>query len=188
MNVKRWEMKQTLTTGSCMLAALLVMGATVAQASDPFEIVPHEMDVYGARYIDSGEYEKAVERLKTRLGGPRQAHSLRAPVLIDLCVGYTMLKQFDEADQYCSEAVDVGWYRGLALNNRGVMKIAQGNYEAAIADFQAATEASGAKAVSQRNLDRAQQSLAARRAESDNRYAALDATIGMVSPTKANDQ
>lgn len=188
MKVKRWENKLTLTMSSWMLAALLLMGATAAQASEPFEIVPHEMDVYGVRFIESGEYEKSIERLKTRLGGPKQPQSIKAPVLIDLCVAHTMLRQFEEANQYCSEAVDMGWYRGLALNNRGVMKIAQGDYEAAIVDFQAATEASGAKAVSHRNLDRARQSLASRRAESDNRYAALDATIGMASPTKVNDQ
>lgn len=174
MNTKRWNRRLKLTAASMPLIALLITSTPTALAEGPFELVPHENDVYGIRMVQDGEYEKAVERLKTQLGGERQAHAKRTPVLIDLCVAYTMLREFGEAEQYCNKAVEAGWYQGLALNNRGVMKIARGDYEGGIADFQSATAASGAKAVGQRNLERAQQTLAARQAEQSNRLASID--------------
>lgn len=104
------------------------------------------------------------------------AHGKRTPVLIDLCVAYTMVRDFEAGDEYCDQAVDAGWYQGLALNNRGVMKMARGDYEDAIADFRAATETRGAMAVSKRNLARARQTLAARGDEPGNRYALAGTT------------
>ncbi|MGI9341343.1 MAG: hypothetical protein ACR2QV_00730 [Gammaproteobacteria bacterium] len=169
MNTKRW------ITG-LLHGLLLICSTPVVLADGPLELVTHDSDVYGIRAVQDGDYEKGIEQLKGQLGHARMAHGKRTPVLIDLCVAYTMVRDFEAADEYCNQAVDAGWYQGLALNNRGVMKMAQGDYEDAIADFQAATETRGATAVSKRNLARAQQTLAARRDEPGNRYALADMT------------
>lgn len=165
------------------VAALLIGGTQVVLAEGPLELIPHDSDVYGMRAVQDGDYEKGIERLKGQLRSERMAHGKRTPVLIDLCVAYTMVRDFEAADEYCEKAVDAGWYQGLALNNRGVMKMARGDYEDAIADFQAATETRGATAVSKRNLARAQQTLAARRDEPGNRYA----LAGTTATTRAQE-
>jgi hypothetical protein len=125
-----------------------------AQASGPIEVMLHDNDVYGARDIEAGNYEKGVRHLLTRLGDESKAASVRTPVVIDLCAGYTMLKDFDAAMQYCDSAVNSGWSTGLALNNRGALHVAKGDYASAIRDFQAAIESRGADRIARRNLDR----------------------------------
>ena len=60
-----------------------------------------------------------------------------------------------------------------ALNNRGVMRIAAGNYEAGVQDFAAALEAGGARSVATKNLSLAQQRVAEMRTE-DNAERAAD--------------
>ena len=139
--------------------------AAVAHAEQAFEMMTHPAEVYGVQNIVNGEVNKGVERLETRLGSDHQPQSVRAPVLIDLCVGYTMLKDFEKASEACNQAVDIGWYSGMAYNNRGVLKIAQGDYEAAIKDFSRAIEKSGADRIAGRNRDHAVERLAAINAE-----------------------
>ena len=132
-----------------------------AQAGEPFEVMLHDDDVYGAREIEAGEYEKGVKHLLTRLGGESRATSIRMPVIVDLCAGYTLLEEFKTAMQYCNTAVDSGWSTGLALNNRGALYVAKGDYENAMRDFQAAIESRGADSIARRNLDRIEARVAA---------------------------
>lgn len=165
-----------------VMAAILTLGtlfSATAQAADPvdfarvaepFEVMMHKSDVYGARDIESGDYAKGVERLLTRLGNGKPTYSVRTPIVIDLCAGYTLLEDFDEATRYCDDAVAAGWYAGLALNNRGALKIAKGDYESAIDDFVAALRADGADAMARRNLQR---TLAKMAALTDARNASL---------------
>jgi len=142
----------------------------LTRAAEPFEVMMHQDDVNGARDIEAGDYAKGVERLLTRLGGEKQSYSVRTPIVIDLCAGYTLLEDFDEATRYCDDAVAAGWYSGLALNNRGALKIAKGDYESAIDDFVAALRANGADAMARRNLQR---TLAKMAAMTDARNASL---------------
>lgn len=151
-------------------ASLLIVGITTAQAVSPFELVTHPTNVYGVDKVASGDLEIGIKRLNMRLGSETQARSVRAPILIDLCVGYTMLKEFEAASKACNQAVDIGWYSGLAYNNRGVLNIAKGDYEAAIRDFQAAIDESGADRVAGRNLDRATERLAEVKAQRTDTY------------------
>lgn len=132
-----------------------------AQAGEPIEVMLHDNDVYGARDIEAGDYAKGVRHLLTWLGGERQAKSIRTPIVVDLCVGYTMLEDFETAMHYCDSAVDSGWSTGLALNNRGALYVAKGDYENAIRDFQAAIESSGADSIARRNLGRIEAKVAA---------------------------
>jgi hypothetical protein len=105
-----------------------------------------------------------------RLGNSKQPFSVRTLIVIDLCEGYTLMEDFDEVTRYCDDAVAAGWYTGLALNNRGALKIAKGEYESAIDDCVGALRANGADAMAGRNLQR---TLAKMAAITDERNAAL---------------
>ena len=142
-----------------MIGAALVCAPT--QATEPFEVMMHKDDVYGARAIEAGDYALGIERLRNRLDDGAQSNSVRSPIVIDLCAGYTMLKNFEEATYYCDEAIEMGWSSGLAHNNRGALNIAKGDYTMAIQDFQAAIAASGADKVARRNLQRVDARMAA---------------------------
>ena len=154
------------------IATLFGICSVTAHAEKAFELITHPAEIYGVDNIANGEVTKGVERLETRLGSDRQPQSKRAPVLIDLCVGYTMLKDFEQASQACDQAVEIGWYSGLAYNNRGVLKITQGDYEGAIRDFSSAIEKSGADRVAERNMEHAVERLAAINAERIDAYVA----------------
>ena len=140
------------------------------RAAEPFEVMMHPSEISAARDIESGDYAKGIERLLARLGNSKQPFSVRTPIVIDLCAGYTLMEDFNEATRYCDDAVAAGWYTGLALNNRGALKIAKGEYESAIDDFVGALRANGADAMAGRNLQR---TLARMAAITDERNAAL---------------
>lgn len=169
MNMKS---ASTVTTYGPGIAAALATLALAAHASEPFELKTHRMDVSGARDIESGNYERGVRRLETGLGTRDRPASLRTPVLIDLCAGYTMLSRIEEATNACDEATSTAWYSGLSYNNRGVLNVVKGNYEAAIKDFEMAVVAGGADDVAKANLDRARQRLVEIRWQRDQVYAA----------------
>lgn len=143
----------------CVLAMLLGLGAGDAGA-DPFELKTHARDYRGVRGIESGDYEEGIAKLEAQRETRAEVSSLQAPVLIDLCVGYIMARELDKATAACEKSVRSRWYAGLAYNNRGVLKIALGQYESAIRDFEKALEAGGAKSVAGRNLARARERLA----------------------------
>jgi Flp pilus assembly protein TadD len=136
------------------VGALAVVFGAPTYSAEPFEVMMHEDQAYGATDIESGDFLKGVTRLQTRLERGVQSFTTRTPIVIDLCVGYTMLENFDEATRYCDEAVDSGWATGLALNNRGALNIAKGEFKSAIRDFEAALDADGADAMARRNLRR----------------------------------
>ena len=164
----------TLTIGTLFSNSALSADDELALDTQPFEVMVHRADVYGARDIEAGDFAKGVERLLARLGTEAQPYSRRTPILIDLCVGYTMLEAYDEATRYCDDAVSAGWYAGLALNNRGALKIAKGEYESAIDDFSAALRANGADAMATRNLQRTIAKMAAITAKRDAAVAKVD--------------
>lgn len=136
----------------CVGVSCMLMGS-IASAGDPFELILHDEDVWGARAVESGDYDKGILRLERILKGA-VSHGTRAPVLIDLCVAYTMKKNFEMATKRCDAAIENGWSLGLAYNNRGVLNIAMGEYEAALADFEMAKGKRGAGALKRRNAMR----------------------------------
>lgn len=152
--------------------SFLVTGFSVtAYSAEPIEVMLHETDVVGARDIETGNYSKGVERLEARLHNGAISHSARTPIVIDLCAGYTMLEDFEAAEKICDDAVERGWSKGLALNNRGALHVARGDYESAIRDFQAAIDSHGADSIARRNLNRIEAKVAAMRAPSDSSVA-----------------
>lgn len=160
---------------SRVLTVALSAGAVLAANADPFELKTHSMDVRGVREIEAGNYETGIKRLRAQLGPQPRAASIEVPILIDLCAGYIMANDLDKATQVCDRAASSKWYSGLAYNNRGVLNIAKGQYEAAIRDFTMALQAGGPRTVAERNLARAEQRLAAiRRQQESQRVAAAE--------------
>jgi Tfp pilus assembly protein PilF len=151
------KMKSLLNPVLAVCAAAVVMLHGVpAQADDVFEMVIHDSDIYGSRDVEAGDYALGIERLQTVYRDDRQPNKVRTPVLIDLCVAYTMTEQADKANEACNAATESGWYSGAAYNNRGAFHIANGDYEAAILDFQRAVKARDAHRIAERNLQLAQ--------------------------------
>ena len=143
-----------------VITAALLAPFSMAQAAGPIELVLHENEIFGARYIEDGQYEKGIERIMSRLEDSSDAYSWETPKLIALCAGYTMSGDTEAATDFCNQAVEQDWNQGLALNNRGALHFSMGNYDAAISDFQAALESVGATGEARRNLERAQLRLA----------------------------
>jgi len=156
-----------------VIAAVFIAGMGTAQAAGPIELVLHKKEIYGARYIEDGEYQKGIERIRARLEDSSDAYSVETPKLIGLCVGYTMSGQTSEAAEFCNKAVDQGWYEGISYNNRGALYYSMGNYAAAIRDFQAALLHIGATGEAQRNLERAQLRLAQQQDRASSESVAL---------------
>ncbi len=163
---------QNLLKTLALIAA--VAGTTslpvVAEAldySDTLEIRTADKEVWGTREVESGDYVKGIEKLKTRLNPSGVSH-FQGPILINLCVAYTATHDFENATRYCNRAVDNGYKRGLAYNNRGVLHYLTGNVDASIADFEKARELVLRYGIAKRNLARVEsQSVALRQAEAN---------------------
>ena len=113
-----------------LLATLTLAFGQAAVADDDaaFQTVMHARDFPGAIDIEQGRFERGIARLEARLANGRLSHSVRVPLQIDLCAAYTVNGQLDKAETVCNQAVDSGWYSGMALNNRGDPQIAKGNH------------------------------------------------------------
>lgn len=118
----------------------LPAGAALAQKSDDMQVKsvlgPRNPDlVDGANELLSGNVEEGI-RL-TRLGldvavGQRE----RQAGLGNICAGYVMLDRYDEALEYCNQALaeyDRNW---RALCNRALIYIKKGRYDDAAQDLE----------------------------------------------------
>ncbi len=157
------------------LALIVVVAGTtslpvVAAAqnySDALEIRTSDQEVWGTREVESGDYAKGIEKLKTRLN-PSGVSNFQAPILINLCVAYTATHDYENATRFCNRAIDNGSNLGLAYNNRGVLHYLTGNVDASIADFEKAGELVLRYGIAKRNLARVEsQSVALRQAEAN---------------------
>lgn len=167
--------------GPCVAAAACAILACPAFAGEPLELQLHWLDVRGARDIERGHYQRGVERLEARLGTGRHSPRVRVPILIDLCVGYTMLNRLEEAARACDEAAASKWYTSIALNNRGVVNVVRGRYAAAIRDFRAASRSIGASRVARHNMGQAEERFAAIRRQGQQALLAGNLDISDVS-------
>lgn len=143
---------------ACLAASMATLGLA-AQAGEPLEMQTHWRDVPGVRDIEAGRYERGVERLERRLATGRKSPWRRVPILIDLCVGYTMLAQYEKAEEACDAAVKAKWYTHISRNNRGVLNMVLGRHDAALLDFKAAAARNYQEAEG--NMRRAEQTVAA---------------------------
>ena len=101
--------------------------------ADGWELRATLDEVPGTREIESGNIDKAIRISKVRL--PHVSPKHKVAVLTNLCIGYIMSKDFDEAEDYCNQAVKRPNEKVVSYNNRGVLKALQGDYDGAMRDF-----------------------------------------------------
>jgi tetratricopeptide (TPR) repeat protein len=140
--------------------------------------------VPGTHEIESGKIDKAIRISKVWL--PHIARREKVAVLTNLCIGYILSKEFDQAEEYCDRAAERPNARTVSYNNRGVLKALQGDYEGAVQDFANASNAGCAdrcskagprdlqqpRAVAMRNFGRAEYHVKAAKTGNDDQIAA----------------
>jgi tetratricopeptide (TPR) repeat protein len=95
----------------------------------------------GATALEAGRIEDGIRLTLDGLKFPAQSRD-RAAGYSNLCAGYAMLKQWDEALQHCNTALSIDQNNWRAFNNRAAIYVAKGQYDHAMADLRAGLEIS----------------------------------------------
>ena len=155
---------------SAIAAAVLLTTLVSAPAgAESWELRTAAEEVKGTRAIEAGRLDKGIRILEANYG--TTPYLLKGAVLTNLCLAYTLKRDFETAMDYCNRAVARGNNDREAHNNRGVLQALLGNYSAAAADFEEAgclgecpntlaVAGNQRMDVAKRNLDRAQFQLA----------------------------
>jgi tetratricopeptide (TPR) repeat protein len=88
----------------------------------------------GAGALEAGNAEDGIE---LTLAGLRQARTPqeRRTGLTNLCAGYLMLEELDEALQYCNDALELNDKNWRIYNNRALIYVLQRRFDEAEADL-----------------------------------------------------
>ena len=124
---------------AAIAASLVVVALPSMSHAESWELRTVADEVQGTREIESGNPEKAIRISKARFFVTKPA--LKVAVLTNLCIGHILIRDFDQAEQYCDQAVARSIERAVTYNNRGVLKALQGDYAAALQDFSIAANA-----------------------------------------------
>ena len=137
-----------LVPGIAVLLSCLTIMATSANAHEvpaKFEMNVIKDEAAGMKILE-GEIDVAIDEIAKTPTGPAE----RFFVDNNLCVAYTLTREFALAEQACDDALDAMalrgthrtyWegpkvrYRAIALSNRGVLRAMTGKTELARADF-----------------------------------------------------
>lgn len=130
-----------------LLAASAASGGGVALATEPTPqnqsttVIgpPNPQLADGASALDAGRIEEGIRLTLEGLKFPTELHD-KAAGYSNLCAGYAILKQWDEALQHCntSLALDPGNWR--SYNNRAAVYVGKGQYDHAMTDLRAGLE------------------------------------------------
>lgn len=93
----------------------------------------------GATALDAGRIEDGIRLTLDGLKLPTDAYD-KAAGYSNLCAGYAMLKQWDEALPHCNTSLTLNKNNWRTFNNRAAIYVAKGQYELAIADLRAGLE------------------------------------------------
>ncbi len=166
--------------GSCV-AALCVTLTLTAHGGEPLALQLHGLDVPGVRDIQAGRYAQGVQRLEARLAAAGYSASRRAPALIALCAGYALMYRLDAAARACDDAIRTGRDTNLAYNNRAVVNMLRGRYDAAVRDFERALHRNARDRIARSNKRIATERVAAIRWQREQALAAGNSDIQDVS-------
>ena len=156
----------TIPRLAAISAAFLLATTPAISTADTWELRTTPNAVPGTHEIESGEIDKAI-----RLSNAWLSHVVReerVSVLTNLCIAYTLKREFDVAEGYCGKAVQRSNHEKVSYNNRGVLRAMQGDYEGAVQDFAMAADdgcengcsdsapkdSQHPRAIAMRNLDR----------------------------------
>jgi Flp pilus assembly protein TadD len=163
-------MKAPITKISSTLIAVIALfsiGLTSASAEN-WELRTAADEVKGTRDLEAGNIDKSIRVLERAYRST--PYDSKGAVLTNLCVAHALKRDFEMAMDYCNRAADRGKGSREAFNNRGVINAIQGNYTAAITDFEKAgclnecpdnlsNQGNDRMDVAQRNLGRAHNGL-----------------------------
>ena len=93
----------------------------------------------GATALDAGRIEEGIRLTLDGLRQPAGAQD-KAAGHSNLCAGYAMLKQWNEALPHCNSAVELNKYNWRAFNNRAAVHAGTGRYDLAVNDIRAGLE------------------------------------------------
>jgi tetratricopeptide (TPR) repeat protein len=88
----------------------------------------------GATALDAGHVEEGIRLTLEGLKLPTDSHD-KAAGYANLCAGYALLKQWDEALEYCNTSLSLDKNNWRAFNNRAAVYVGKGQYEHAMADL-----------------------------------------------------
>ena len=157
----------SVTTATLLL--LVVAGLPASAAAEAWELQTAAEEVPGTRYIEAGQLDKGIRLLERTLKARQpEFQSKRGPTLTNLCMAYTLKRDYEKAAGYCDQAVARDRLPKTAHNNRGVLRALQGDYQGAMTDFRKAGclrncppelkgPASPSMNVARRNLIRAEE-------------------------------
>jgi tetratricopeptide (TPR) repeat protein len=93
----------------------------------------------GATALDAGRVEEGIRLTLEGLKFPTELHD-KAAGYSNLCAGYAMLKQWDEALQHCNTSLALDPNNWRSFNNRAAVYVGKGQYDRAMADLRAGLE------------------------------------------------
>ena len=93
----------------------------------------------GAAALDAGRIEDGIRLTLEGLKIPSESHD-KAAGYSNLCAGYAMLKQWDEALQHCNTSLTLDAANWRTFNNRAAVYVGKGQYDKAMADLRAGLE------------------------------------------------
>ncbi len=129
-------MRTIYRTTKTLLAAVALLAVSFTAAA--YEV--HVLKGQGAAHkaMDRGDYTVAIDRLEHRVKHETRYSDIQ---LTNLCTAYVVTRQFEKAGPVCDRAVEAkGDYVGTAYNSRGVLRALQGDYFAAMEDFEKASD------------------------------------------------
>ena len=122
---------------TAMMCTFLLTASAAAQQEARTIIGPRNVDLYdGAQLIKGGEPEEGVRRTLRGLDFASGDRELDA-ALSNLCGGYLLLKDYDEAMRFCNLALKNNDKNWRAFNNRALVYIELGKFSAAQKDLSA---------------------------------------------------
>lgn len=95
----------------------------------------------GATALDEGRIEEGIRLTLAGLEMPAEPRD-RAAGHSNLCAGYALLKQWDEALEQCNAALAIDRSNWRTFNNRAAVYVGKGLYDLALADLRAGLELS----------------------------------------------
>ncbi len=131
------KLVKTSTLFTATIASLILAAYPSVSDAERWELRTAPDTVPGTLEIESGKIDKAIRISKVQL--PHVGQRKKVAVLTNLCIGHILSDKLDQAEEFCDRAVERPNDKAVSYNNRGVLKILQGDYEGAMQDFASAT-------------------------------------------------
>ena len=133
------KLVHTFALQTIIATSFLTFALPSKAVAEGWELRTTAEEVPGTREIESGDIEKAIRISKVQLS--HVSPQFKVAVLTNLCIGYILNKSFDQARNFCNQAVERPNEKTVSHNNRGVLNALQDDFEAATQDFDSAANA-----------------------------------------------